>query len=150
MDHIATTADCALLATGKPAASYEEFVEAVLAQHRTTHLVDRVLGAVAAAVPPVVAYVNHGRWVVDCECGDAGVVDPAWPDRGFFCFGCYNIIHTGLPRRVTYPMDGVRYLVEGLLLLRPDPATRNWSPAETVGDLTIENIAHGLPVPRGA
>jgi hypothetical protein len=149
MDHIATTADCITLTT-RPAACYEEFVGAVLAQHRTTHLIDKVLGAVAAAVPPVVAYVNHGRWVVDCECGDAGVVDPGQPDRGFFCFGCYNIIHTGLPRRVAYPVDEVRGRVEALLLARPDLGTRNWSPAETVEDLAIENIAHGLPVPRGA
>jgi hypothetical protein len=78
------------------------------------------------------------------------VVDPGQPDQGFFCFGCYNIIHTGLPRRVTYPVDEVRGRVEALLLARPDPSTRNWLPSETVEDLAIENIAHGLPVPRGA
>ena len=149
MNHIATTEDCIALVTGR-SGRYEELVMAVMGGHRTTHLADKVLGPVDTVAPAVTARVNHGRWVVDCECGDAGIVDPRHPGQGFFCFGCYNIIHTGLPRQVIYPADEVRRAVEALLLLRPDPATRNWSPLEAVGDLAIENIAHGLPVPRGA
>lgn len=34
--------------------------------------------------------------------------------------------------------------VERLLMMRPDPSTRNWFPGETLVDLTYENGAHGI------
>jgi hypothetical protein len=34
--------------------------------------------------------------------------------------------------------------VERLLMMRPDPSTRNWFPGETLGDLMMENGAHGI------
>jgi hypothetical protein len=34
--------------------------------------------------------------------------------------------------------------VERLLLMRPDPSTRNWWPHETLHDLMFENGAHGV------
>jgi hypothetical protein len=144
MNRIATTLDCVLPVLGRPARTYGELIVATMTALGTAHLVDKVLGAPDAAAPPVLAYVNHNRWMADCECGGAAVVDPENPDRGFFCFGCYNIIHTGLPRRVVYPDAEVRCGVERALLLRPDPAVRNWLPGEAVVNLELENIAHGI------
>jgi predicted ABC-class ATPase len=34
--------------------------------------------------------------------------------------------------------------VERLLSMRPDPHTRNWEPGETLNDLLLENMQHGV------
>lgn len=34
--------------------------------------------------------------------------------------------------------------VERLLMMRPDPSTRNWHPGETLHDLMWENGEHGI------
>lgn len=34
--------------------------------------------------------------------------------------------------------------VERLLMMRPDPSTRNWVPGETLHDLMFENAEHGV------
>jgi hypothetical protein len=61
--------------------------------------------------------------------------DPVW-----VCEVC------GLPTDIVWPPDPIA--IEAVLLMRPDPASRNWEPGETVADLVMENAAHGI-VPPG-
>jgi len=47
---------------------------------------------------------------------------------------------------VEFPED--RATIEAILLLRPNPANRNWLPGETLADLVLENVVHGIqPTP---
>jgi len=52
---------------------------------------------------PVLAYVNHGRWVADCDCNSAQVVSPA--DPRFLCPECVNAVSGGRWRPVLFPAD---------------------------------------------
>ena len=95
--------------------------------------------------------VNWGRWIVDCPaCKSALAVDPVWgwfdprlgrdQDRKFFrCWDC------GLTAEVKWPPDELVDGAERLLMMRPDPQTRNFDPqAETLTDLMWENGTHGI------
>jgi len=94
------------------------------------------------SVAPLVAYVNHGRWVVDCpDCGNGMYVHP---DHLVWCCNCGNRSAGGMQRRVQWPAELER--IEQVLLLRPT-ANRHWYPHETVADLVAESIANGAPVP---
>lgn len=84
----------------------------------------------------VVARVDHGRWITDCECGAGNAAHPDWGEVR--CFGC------GAVHKVTFPER--RKQIEGLLLARPVTANRNWLPGETVKDLRRENEEHGIGV----
>ncbi len=110
------------------------------------------LDHVDAAAAPMVATVNHGYWIARCECRTPGDVSPGcivWLDRPWgWCVRCDNAAAGGYWRPVVLPPD--RAAIEAVLVLRPDVATRNWLPGETVGDLVAENIANGVPVPEGA
>jgi hypothetical protein len=84
----------------------------------------------------VFAVVNWGGWVANCTtrfCMDARLV---YPGRPFECSVC------GLVADVAWPEE--QREIEALLMLRPDPKTRNWSPPETPVDLAFENMAHGI------
>lgn len=111
---------------------------------------------------PVQARIWQGQWIADCECKSASFVDPDEPL--FFCFGCGNRTNAGKPRPVTFPPDGERKEIEGLLLERPvddlagltdkeragmarpvlyvedesgqaRPLVRSWEPGQSVADL---------------
>lgn len=90
------------------------------------------------------AYVNGGRWVVDCLCGGGAA---AWPEnRNACCLDC------GTVWIVVFPEE--REEAEEVLALRP-LENRNWRPqsGETIGYLALQNAENGLPVPecvRGA
>ena len=87
----------------------------------------------------VKARVDHGRWLADCPlCNGAELVSPGKPFR---CQSkpCVAVAH------VTWPTSATQARIEALLALRPDPATRNWRPRETLKALAAENAAHGLP-----
>jgi len=94
---------------------------------------------------PVVARVNHGRWVAHCECGGAEIVDPK--DPVFMCLSCANSDHQVggrfRLRPISFPID--RSDIEEALLFRPDPSKRNWTAGETLERLRQENRDHGLP-----
>jgi len=84
------------------------------------------------------AFVNHGRWVANCPrwmdgCTEAHRVQPG--DR-FVCANC------GAVGSVEFPVD--LDLVEKLLAARPVPETRNWLPGETLDELLVENLEHGV------
>lgn len=93
-----------------------------------------------ADADPLPARVMHGWWIVDCPCNGADFV---WLDRPLqWCGSCGNAQLGGRWRRVAVPEN--RREIEKALLARPDPATRNWFPHETVEDLRAENAAYGL------
>lgn len=85
----------------------------------------------------LIAYVNHGRWIVDCPCGAGSATDPAW--REARCFGCGTVY-----ANVVFPPDEDRARIEALLMKRPRIEHRNWFPHERVDDLAAENVAHGV------
>jgi hypothetical protein len=76
------------------------------------------------------AYVNHGRWVVNCpSCPSAALAGVT-----FACSEC------GFgPAGVQWPEEAA--LIEAAL--RPRPlVNRNWVPGESVTDLVRENEVH--------
>ena len=99
------------------------------------------------------AYVNHDRWVADCDtpyCGEAQEVwarffIPDTPDNvtgrwvryrrmEFVCGNC------GKTYLIGWPAD--KDLIDAALSRRVVPETRNWLPGETVEELEAENTAH--------
>jgi hypothetical protein len=90
---------------------------------------------------PVLAYVNHGRWVAQCECMNAQLVTEA--DPRFYCVECFNVAFAGRWRTVTFPAEVPA--IEVVLQERPERRRQNWEPGETVELLEAENIEHGLP-----
>jgi len=104
---------------------------------------------VEADAPPALAFVNSlsplediARWLAlcpDCSVGAAYV----WLDQPImFCLHCANrtIGHTWRP--VLVPVE--RVAIERLLLARPDPAHRHWTPDESLDELRAQNVALGV------
>lgn len=96
------------------------------------------LGEVDRDAVAALALVDHGRLLARCpDC--PGGVEYVWR-RGphlFFCAACLNRSLGGRWRLVVVPerLDEI----ERLLLLRPDPALRNWRVGEPVEALADEN-----------
>ena len=96
----------------------------------------------------VSAYVNQGRWVVQCpnrSCGGALVVSKE--QRVFICHACGSPENGVQWYNVTFPPSLA--VVERLLLLRPSPDPlhaphRNWDPGESLDDLRRQNREHDL------
>lgn len=87
----------------------------------------------------VLAEVNHGRWIARCPyCAGAMYVAPGLP---FYCVDCLMVANEGQAMTVVFPEEKER--IEALLLARPNPATRNWQPGETVAQLESENDLYG-------
>jgi len=86
--------------------------------------------------PPLKARINHGRWVVDCECKGAEL---AWDEGLFMCQSCWNDGHGNQLRRVEYPRNHSK--IEAILLVRPID-NRNWYLGESLAKLEAENKAH--------
>jgi hypothetical protein len=91
---------------------------------------------------PARAFVNDGRWVIQCECAGAQIASRE--DRRFFCCDCLNVITAGAWRPVEWPANSDE--IEEVLSLRPDPKQRNWNWNETADQLRAENVEHGVPV----
>lgn len=89
------------------------------------------------------AYVNHGRWCVDCpQCNTGWLADSATPlllldAKGVRHAQCY----CGAGIAAQFPPD--KDAIDAQLGNRPE-ANRNWRPGESVIDLRIENAAHGV------
>lgn len=108
-------------------------------------------------VPPAVVRVNWGRWIADCPgCGSALHVEHfqqqlgahVWYDdgdgravQGPFLAGCWDC---SLQTDLVWPAEGIVRGVERLLGMRPEPRTRNWTVAESLHELALENAAHGI------
>jgi hypothetical protein len=94
----------------------------------------------------VVARVNLGRWIADCPCGGAEMVDPDVPL--FFCFSCGNLDNGGKYRPVNFP--AWHKSIEAELLKRKavkvnsfiqplhGELPREWIPGEKVSDLKAQ------------
>ena len=85
---------------------------------------------------PFKAYVNHGRWLVKCECGGC---EKVWEEGWVMCQSCLNAAQGHKYRRTVFPTT--RKKIEEILIVRPLP-NRNWSPGETLADLRRENEEH--------
>jgi hypothetical protein len=90
----------------------------------------------------VLARVDWGRWIVDCPhpyCRDALTFDPLnSPPSLYVCWNC------GTRADIGWPPDQLVRDIERLLMMRPDPATRNWNPDETLIDLMGQNGVLGV------
>lgn len=87
------------------------------------------------------AYVNHGRWIVECPDGCRWAVVASAQAPFFFCGRCANAKNGGAWLRVVYPQD--KATIEYQLLKRPREENRNWKPGERVSDLIRENAMAG-------
>lgn len=76
--------------------------------------------------------VNHGRWVVNCECGSAQLA--CRTDHRMFCVDCENVAVGGRWVHVAWPDDP--YAIERALSRRPVDL-QNWLPGD---DLDAENL----------
>jgi len=85
---------------------------------------------------PIHAEVNHGRWLINCECNGAALTCPT--ARVGCCFDCGRV-HT----KVVFPAKARRAKIEQALLVRPMP-NRNWKHGETLKTLLAENVEHGV------
>ena len=61
----------------------------------------------------VIARIDHGRWIADCECKGAEYVDPEEPV--FFCLSCLNAGNNGQMRPVKFPPASARAKIEAEL-----------------------------------
>lgn len=98
---------------------------------------DRVANA-----PPAPARINHNRLIADCpDCGGAVY---AWREGPhlLLCPECWNGAVGGAWRRIALPRNLAA--IEAALGERPLPATRNWSPGESVADLRRERAERGV------
>lgn len=75
--------------------------------------------------PPLYAYINHGRWIVECDrCSSAQVGSPE--DPRYYCLGGTDdgCQPSGLWRNVSYPRNAKA--VENLVLVAQKVTERNW------------------------
>lgn len=79
------------------------------------------------------AYVNHDRWVADCECRAGVAVEPTLDVC--VCLDC------GTLYRVRMPDD---WKAGEQVLAHRDVENRNWTVGQTVQDLKAENLTHGV------
>ena len=91
------------------------------------------------------AYINHGRWIVECECHEAHQLKPG-PKR-WRCEMLVDGRHVGCGTEysVIWPNRKLRRQIETVLSTRPYE-NRNWWPWETVDQLVAENLEHGCAV----
>ena len=107
----------------------------------------------ADATGTVKAYINHGRWVVECPAGCGHAIAASVSNPYFLCTMCGTKTNSGQWFHVTFPAE--RAEIEQLLVQRA-PAhptrpnmpyfvnTRNWEPDETVEQLEQENRKRGV------
>jgi hypothetical protein len=108
---------------------------------------DKQLPDTALVAGVVVAYVNHGRWVVECPTGDGGALCVSRNYLLFLCPFCLNEVNGGQWYEVRLPANKPN--LEVRLLKRPatdgfNATTRNWRPGETEADLRAENVRMGV------
>ena len=92
------------------------------------------------------AYVNHGRWIVDCSADDCRAV--VFADRSTCECRDESVcdhpsIPCGVPIEATFPDERIN--IDRLLNSRPHRVNRNWD-LETVAELKAENLLHGVGV----
>lgn len=89
----------------------------------------------------VMPIINHGRWLIPCPwCYSASAASR--DDHRFYCIECRSAGAQGKWVKVIWPDS--KDEIEALLIMRPDPRTRNWQPPETVAQLLAENESHAV------
>jgi len=83
---------------------------------------------------PQDAYVNNGRWVVNCTCNGAGLTSPSFKISR--CFDCGRVY-----THITFPKEAKK--IEEALTARHDQSSRNWN-GETLQQLLDENAEYGV------
>ena len=83
------------------------------------------------------AYINHGRWIVNCDCAGAGLTSRSW--KVSCCFDC-GAVYT----KIKFPLNATK--IESALLIRPALVNRNWMRGETLERLLSENDKMQKPV----
>jgi hypothetical protein len=134
--------------TWQPDLPLLDFVRLILSKKGMPDVEDPTEEGAELGDTPVLAYVNHGRWVADCVdplCGGALCVDREYPY--YLCVTCGNARQDGAWLRVTFPEDADA--IEALLLRRPardgwEATNRNWLPGTTLEELEAENTANGV------
>lgn len=104
---------------------------------------------VDAEAEPATARIYHGKWITECpvpDCGDASFVWLATPL--YLCANCLNETLGGRWRMVALPDDETARTLTDVLAHRALPQHRNWTPPETVDDLSAQNVEHGESVPE--
>jgi hypothetical protein len=105
----------------------------------------------------VTAYVSHGRWVVQCGCGNCPSAHPGgapgWPEPVAVCVECGAVFRPTFAESVED--------VEAVLLARPEIRTRDYYPTkeiaqrhgvearDTLAALKKQNTDHGHPEEKG-
>jgi hypothetical protein len=114
--------------TGSNMQTHDDLIHKLATQNRFVYVPGKTLGK------KVYAFVDHGRWVAQCECGGAESVDLDSPI--FFCCSCGNRSTTGRPREVVFPKEIEQ--IEAILLKRTDLRWKNWKVGESVESLEKE------------
>lgn len=91
--------------------------------------------------------VHWGRWIADCPrpgCTNSEHhgADPVTRHVGGLTGSAFRCAHCSLACQAVWPpnVDDINTL----LSQRPVPSTRNWLPGETLHDLLVQNLEHGL------
>lgn len=82
----------------------------------------------------VLARINAGRWIADCECNGAEYVHPE--QNTFFCSSCGNLQDGGKLRLVEFPKDYKKIEVE---LLKRKILPKELLVSETLDDVIKQN-----------
>ncbi len=100
-------------------------------------MVPRWNGKIAKG-PPMMAFIERGRWLVLCECNGGVWVEPEDPIT--FCHTCGNKRSGGAARPVTFPKN--RAAIEAEILRRPVHDI-------LIGLSEVSRALHARPVLRG-
>lgn len=84
-----------------------------------------------------VAHASWSYWAIRCGLCPNGISLQPF-QKTAACNFCRVV------NEVVWPTPEMVFGVERLLMMRPDPSTRNWKPGETLGDLMRENAEHGI------
>jgi len=91
---------------------------------------------------PVLAYVNHGRWVGDCPAPGCNAAQMLHESGIYFCTECGNAAFSHKWLRVAWPSDAKEI---ALLLCNRQAQNQNWMPGEPLTELVKENMMHSIP-----
>ena len=84
---------------------------------------------------PREAYINHGRWVVNCQCNGAGLTSREFSVT--CCFDCWRVY-----TNIIFPENAQK--IELLLLDRRFETDRNWNIGDSIELLEKDNLDHGV------
>jgi len=84
-----------------------------------------------------VAYLNHGRWVIDCPGCSNAYLEASAPSE---CVSC------GTKITIVSPSDKDRTKIMAEVASRPEQ-NQNWEPGEDLDYLRADNIVHALDNP---